>query len=71
MGDDGTGFTDGYLVGGDVVRFKVWQASSGTFYDAITEVAPVDCFAPADDCDDIDPAPVSYTHLTLPTICSV
>ena len=44
-----------------------WQASSGTFYDAITEVAPLDCFAPADGCGDVDPAQV-YIYNDLDVI---
>ena len=34
MGDDGSEWTQGYLVPGDIPNFKIFDASSGTVYDA-------------------------------------
>ena len=35
MGDDGYGFTDGYLSSDDIPSFKIYDASDDVYYDAI------------------------------------
>jgi len=38
MGNDGSEYTTGYMLFGDIPTFKIYDASSGNFYDAITSV---------------------------------
>ena len=35
MGEDNTGYTDGYMLNGDTVEFKIYDSSAHIFYDAV------------------------------------
>mgnify|MGYP006899557686 FL=1 len=37
MGDDGTSFTTGYIVDGEIPQFKIYDASENRYYNALSE----------------------------------